>query len=412
MMEKVFYGWWIILACTPIGLCTSGLVHYSFTAFFEPLVKEFGWSYAQVSFAVSLRGLEMSIFAPVIGFLVDRLGPKKLIFCGTITIGFGLICLSLTRSLAMFYASFLLLAFGGGGCATIVLVSTAANWFSKNAGKAIAIITCAFGAGGFIVPLVVRLIDCYGWRTALIVLAAGMWTLGIPLSLVIRDKPERYGYLPDGELPHDDPMVQSKNKAEESEIGFKEAVKQRAFLYLVMVDLIRSMIASAVVTHVMPYFSSVGIARSTAGMVAAAIPLLSILGRFGFGWLGDVYNKKYMMAAAQCLMGLGLLAFCYVQHRWVILVFLLLFCPGCWGGMVLTRTIQREYFGRHSFGKILGIIMGASSLGGIIGPVLAGWVFDTLRSYHFIWLVFSGFSVLCIWFISRMKPSSKTSAEF
>lgn len=403
MVKKVFYGWWIILAFFIIGIYVSGVVFFGFTAFFEPLVEEFGWSYTQISFAMSLRGLEMSIFAPLLGFLVDRFGSRKLTFCGTITVGFGLILLSITQSLAMFYGSFLLICFGVGGCASIVSMSTAANWFSKNVGKAMAIITCGFGAGGLIVPLVVRLIDIYHWRTTLIILGLGMWTLGIPLSFVIRDKPEQYGYLPDGELLHD-PMLHLKNEDKESEIGFKEVVKQRAFLYLIIVESIRQMIALAVIIHVMPYFSSVGIARSTAGMVAAAIPLFSIFGRFGFGWLGDVYDKRYMMIVALCLMGMGLLAFCYVQHRWVILVFLFLFCPGCWGSNVLTRTIQREYFGRHSFGKILGIIMGAASIGGIIGPTIAGWVFDTLRSYHSIWLVFCGFSGLSIWLILRIKP--------
>ena len=120
MIKKVFYGWWIVLACFFIGLYVSGVVIASFTAFFEPLVEEFGWSYTQISFATSLRGLEMSIFAPLLGFLVDRFGSRKLIFCGTITAGFGLILLSITQSLAMFYGSFLLLSFGAGGCASIV----------------------------------------------------------------------------------------------------------------------------------------------------------------------------------------------------------------------------------------------------------------------------------------------------
>ncbi len=408
MVKKVFFGWWIVLACFIIGTYVAGIVYYSFTAFFEPLIEEFGWSYTQISFAMSLRGLEMSIFAPLLGFLVDRFGSRKLIFCGTITVGFGLILLSITQSLAMFYGSFLLICFGAGGCASIVFMSTAANWFSKNVGKAIAIITCGFGAGGLIVPLVVRLIDLYHWRTTLIILGLGMWILGIPLSFVIRNKPEQYGYLPDGELLHD-PMPHLKNKDKGSEIGFKEAVKQRAFLYLMIVEVIRHTIVSAVIIHVMPYFSSMGIPRPTAGMVAAAIPLFSIVGRFGFGWFGDIFDKRYMMAVALCLMGMGLLAFCYVQQGWFILIFLLLFCPGCWGSMILTRTIQREYFGRDSFGKILGIIMGFASIGGIIGPTLAGWVFDTLRSYHLIWLVFCGFSGLSIWLILRMKPLIKTN---
>jgi len=403
MAKKVFYGWWVVLACFFIGLYVGGVVFYSFTAFFEPLVEEFGWSYTKISFAMSLRGLEMSIFAPLLGFLVDRFGSRKLILCGTITIGFGLILLSITQSLAMFYSSFLLICFGAGGCTSVVFISTAANWFSKNVGKAIAIITCGFGAGGLLVPLIVRLIDLYHWRTTLVILGLGMWILGIPLSFIIRDRPEQYGYLPDGELLHD-PMLHLKNKEKENEIGLRDVVKQRAFFYLMILDSTRQMISIAVMIHVMPYLSSVGIARSTAGMVAAAIPVISIFGRFGFGWLGDVYDKRYTMTVALCLMGMGLFALCYVQHRWVILAFLFLFCPGCWGSMVLLRTIQREYFGRHSFGKILGIIMGAASIGGIIGPTIAGWVFDTLKSYHFIWLVFCGISGLSIFLVLRIKP--------
>ncbi len=407
MMKKIFYGWWIVLACFFIGLYVGGVVYYGFTAFFEPLVEEFGWSHTQISFAASLRGLEMGILAPLIGFLVDRFGSRRLILCGTITVGFGLISLSITKSLAMFYGSFLLLSFGGGGCLSVVLMSVVANWFKRNVGKALGMVSCGFGASGLIVPLIVRLIDLYQWRTTLIILGLGMWILGIPLSLVIRDKPEQYGYLPDGELGHD-PMTHIKDPGQGVEIGFKDAMRQRSFWYLMFVEVIRAIVLSAVILHVMPYLSSMGIPRLTAGFIAAAIPLISIPGRLGFGWFGDIFDKRQMMAVALCLMGTGLLAFCYVQQGWVILVFLLLFSSGTGGGIVLTRTMLREYFGRGSFGKMLGIASGCASIGGIIGPTLAGWVFDTLKSYHFIWFAFCGISGLSIWMILRIKPLMKT----
>ena len=71
-MARIFYGWWVVLACFLITLYRSGALSYGFTAFFEPIVEEFGWSYTQVSIAFSLRGLEMGILAPIMGFLVDR----------------------------------------------------------------------------------------------------------------------------------------------------------------------------------------------------------------------------------------------------------------------------------------------------------------------------------------------------
>lgn len=405
MVIGIFYGWWVLLACFLIGLYVAGAVYFGISAFFEPLVKEFGWSYTQVSFATSLRGLEMGIFAPIIGFLVDRFGSRKLLLFGTITVGFALILLSLTQSLVMFYISFLLLSFGAGGCTSVVLLTAVAKWFDKNLGMALGVVTCGYGAGGLIIPLIVRLIDLYHWRTTLIILGLGMWILGIPLSFIIRDKPKEYIHLPERES-FPDSMSQIKNRSKGFEIDLKEAMKQRTFLYLVIVEVIRLMIVSAVTLHVMPYLSTKGIPRSTAGMVTAAIHVFSIIGRFGFGWLGDVYNKKYTMLVALCFMGMGLVAFCYVQQGWMILIFLLLFSPGCWGSMILARTIQREYFGKDSFGKMIGVIMGLGSIGGIIGPTLAGSVFDTFGSYHFVWLGFFCLNIIAIILVLRIEPKT------
>ena len=403
MIKKVFYGWWIVVSCFIIGLYVSGIVHFGFTAFFEPLIKEFGWSYTQISFAKSLRGLEMSVFAPLLGFLADRFGSRKLILCGTITVGLGLILLSMTQSLAMFYASFLLLSFGSGGCTAVVLMTAVANWFSKNIGKAFGIVAAGMGAGGLMVPLVVQLIDLYQWRTTLIIFGLGMWLLGIPLSFVIRNRPERSGHIPDGGSPHV-PTHGTKSKDKGEDIRFKEALRHKAFLYINVVELIRHMIITAVVLHIMPYLSSVGVPRSVSGMAAAALPVVSIFGRFGFGWFGDVFDKRYGLAVTLCLIGAGLLAFSYVQQGWLMLIFIIPFSLGWGGSAVLTKTIVREYFGRESFGKMVGITMGIGSVGGIIGPVLAGWSFDTMKSYHFIWLVFCGFSGLSIWLMLRVKP--------
>jgi OFA family oxalate/formate antiporter-like MFS transporter len=389
MFGKIFYGWWIVLACFFIGLYVGGSIFYGFTAFFEPIRREFGWTYTQISLAASLRGLEMGIFAPFVGFLADRFGSRKLILWGTILVGFGLVLLSLTQSLAMFYGSFLIIAFGAGGCAVVVTMTVVANWFHRQVGIALGVMMSGVGASGLMLPFIVRLIDAFGWRTTFIILGLGMWILGIPLSFVIRNRPEQYGYLPDGEASSDSmPDIETRNKG--SNIGLREALRKRSFWYINTIELIRMMTVLAVITHVMPYLSSLGIPRSSGGLIAGAIPLFSIIGRFGFGWLGDAVDKRYVMALSLCLMSIGLLVFSYVEVIWVVFVFLLLFSPGYGGGMVLRGAILREYFGRDSFGKILGITMGCSATGGIIGPTLAGWVFDTVGSYQSIWLTYCG----------------------
>ena len=173
MFKNLYYGWWIVIACFIINLYVSGVTFFSFTAFFEPIQHEFGWSYTQISLATSLRGLEMGIFAPIVGFLVDRFGSRKLLLGGTIIIGIGLVLMSFTQSLLMFYLCMLFIAFGSGGCTMVVTMTAVATWFKKNVGLALGITACGFGAGGLIIPLIVFLIDASGWRLTLVILGSG-----------------------------------------------------------------------------------------------------------------------------------------------------------------------------------------------------------------------------------------------
>ena len=402
MLKRVFYGWWVVLACFAISFYVGGATFYGFTAFFEPLVREFGWSYAQVSLAASLRGLEMGIFAPLVGFLVDRYGSRKLVFSGTLVVGLGLVMLSFTRSLAMFYGSFLLIAFGAGGCVSVVTMTVVANWFYKRLGIALGIMMSGFGASGLLIPLIVRLIDVYGWRSTLIILGLGMWTIGIPLSLVISNTPEERGCLPDGELLKESDS-NTQFQAADAKLTLGQVIRNRSYIFLNVAEAIRMLALAAVVTHVMPYLSSVGMARTSAGFVTAAIPLCSIMGRFGFGWLADFFDKRYVLSTTYLIMGLGLLTFCNPDATWAILLFLLFFSSGSGGSIILRGAILREYFGRHSLGKILGVIMGSSSLGGIIGPTVAGWAFDATGNYQFIWLIFCGLIGLTVMLILKIK---------
>ena len=400
MIKKIFYGWWIVGACFLIAFYMAGVVAYGFTAFFKPIAKEFGWSYTQISLAASLRGLEMGMFAPIFGYLVDRFGSRRLVFCGTLTIGFGLVFVSRTNSLTMFYGAFLILALGRSACSGTVLMAAVARWFRRNVGKALGIMSSGMGASGILVLLIVWLIDLYQWRTTFVILGLGTWLVGIPLSFVIRDRPEQYGYDLDGETSAE--QVETP-RSQDAEVGFKEVLKSSTFWHLTLAQTIRRMVAIAVITHIMPYLSSIGMSRSIAALLAASIPLLSILGRFGFGWLGDIFDKRYMMAWSYSCLGGGLLALSYVQETWVIFPFLILF-PLSWGGMALSGAIVREYFGAASFGKILGVIGGIGTIGVVIGPSVAGWTYDTLGSYHPIWLIFAATSVIPVALVLTIKP--------
>jgi MFS family permease len=410
-LNDVFYGWWVILACFILAIITGAFTFFGFTAFFDPLVKEFGWSYTQVSFALSLRGIEMSMLSPLVGFLVDRYGSRRLALLGVITVGLGFIMLSFTRTLWMFYASIILIAFGGGGCTGVVLMHVAVNWFQRKAGLALGILTSGFGASGFLIPVIVWLIDDFGWRTAVITLGAVTWFIGIPLVLVIRNTPEECGLCQDGiKIDPDPPSAtrSEKNDGKPEKVDLLQALRHRAFIFLALGEAIRMMVVAAVITHIMPYLNFLHVPRATAGLIAAGVSVISILGRFGFGWLADYFDKRYTIAISMGMMSLGMFSLFTVDVWWVMILFLFLFPIGYGGGTSVRGALLGEYFGRAAFGRLIGLVMGIGAIGAMIGPTLTGFIFDTTGSYYIAWIglgIISCFSVVLMLNIGRKEET-------
>ncbi len=411
--RRIFYGWWVVVACFFISLYTGGVVFYGFTAFFEPLAAKFSWSYAQISFAASLRGMEAGLLAPLVGILVDRWGSRRLLVGGTIISTLGLLVLSRTSSLAMFYGAFLLLAVGMSICSSTVLMAAVANWFKKKIGIATGVMVSGYGFSGLLVPVIIRLIDTYDWQKALAILAIGMLVLGTPLSLLVRHKPEQYGYQPDGEPQVSAIVSNNPRAAENAEVNIptRQALKTRTFWHIALSLALQAMIVSAVITHIMPYLSSILITRENSGLIASALPLVSIGGRLGLGWLGDRFDNRRVMAMAFVMMFGGLLCFGFASHEaaWALTAFLLLFGTGFGGNNTLRASVIREFFGRDNFGAIHGFVLGIIALGSIAGPPLAGWVFDNWQTYQPIWLAFAGLAAVAVLVAITTPQVTKTA---
>jgi len=389
--RRPFYGWWIVVASFLIAFYVGGVVFYGFTAIFEPIAEEMGWSYAQISLAASLRGLELGLLAPLTGMMTDRWGPRRILMGGTILTAGGLFLLSQTSSLAMFYGAFALLALGMSASTVTVLLTAVANWFRARAGLASGIAICGFGFSGLIVPVIVRLVDLYDWRMAVVFLGAGVLVIALPLSMVFRHRPEKYGYLPDGRKDAGVKAAGSLPSAPELNVGASYALKSPTFWRISLTYMCHMIFVSSIITHVMPYLSSIGVVRSQASLVAMAIPIISVSGRLSFGWFADKYTRRKVAAIAYIMMTLGLLCFGSLASAglWLIVPFLLLFGIGYGGSNALRPSMVTEYFGRSNFGSIFGLMVGINALGGILGPPVAGWVFDTWGSYQGIWFVYA-----------------------
>ncbi|MFC1926210.1 MFS transporter [Chloroflexota bacterium] len=410
---RIFYGWWIVIAGGLLSLFSNGIVNNGFTALFTPIVAHFGWSYAAVSLAFSFRAAEVGITAPLVGIIADKVGPRKVAFTGVFISGWALIWLSRVESLTMFYLAFVLLSVGLSGCAGYIQMIAVANWFRRKVGTATGVLTVGQGAGGFLVPAVVLLVALYDWQATLIILGIGMWVICLPLSLVIRHKPEQYGYLPDGEasVPVDESETAEAKSIysgpAEVEFTSREAMKTQSFWLLMLAQSIGWMGLSAVTIHIMPYLESVGISRGTAGLMVTLLAIFNVASRFGFGLLGDRFSKVSLLAITLALEAIGLLIFAYARSALGLIPFVITL-GSAWGGIgVLMFTIQREYFGRSSFGSIRGLQIVGIVVVGVLVPPIVGLVFDVRGSYHLAWLGLAAITAIAIPLALKMRPPVK-----
>jgi len=406
-MPRIFYGWWIVLCCGVVNLYMGGTFFYGFTAFFEPIIEEFRWSYLAVSSISILRSIEMGIAAPIAGFIVDKLGPRKLLCFGSIMGGLGFILLSQINSLVQFYLAFFILSIGVSAWSPVVMMTIVAYWFRKRVGAAMGLLMTGFGASGLIIPILVWLINQYQWRMSLVILALVLWVISVPIILIVRHKPEAYGYSPDGE-----PLEQApSDAAPEVGISTSQALRSSTFWFLAAAIAIQSMGLHSIILHVMPYLSTLGFIRAQAAAVATFIPLLSIPGRLGLGYLADLLDKRYVLTLALALQAMGMLLFSHLYNPSLLLPFLILFGVGYGGTMALRPAIQREYFGTSHYGAINGLIAAIMTLGGIIGPPFAGWVFDVRESYYIAWLTLSFVCFLAVPLALALRPPRLNLAQ-
>jgi MFS family permease len=391
---RLFYGWYIVGACFLISVYCSGVVNLGFTALIEPIVEEFHWSYALVSFAASIRGLESGLMAPVVGFLLDRWGPRRLIFAGATIMGIGLLLLSRTSSLAMFYGSFILVSTAISVSVGVVPMTVAGNWFRKRVSLATGIVVSGVAAGGILVPLITWAIDAYDWRIAMVIFGLGAWAVIFPLALIVRHRPEQHGYLPDGEVSKtiDIDEVQTAAQYEDVDVSAKQALKSRVFWHIAFGMVCSFLVALAVLTHVMPYLSSIGVPRTVSGWVAGALPLMTIVGRLSAGWFGDIFDKRHVTATGMALLTMGIIIYNYVDVAgiWLLIVFVVLFGIGYGSQVPMSVALVREYFGRVRLGTILGLVTGVAYVGSLIGPPLSGWIYDVYGSYQGAWFATAG----------------------
>ncbi|MFH0846507.1 MAG: MFS transporter [Chloroflexota bacterium] len=377
---RIFYGWWVVFAFALIELFFGATYTSGFTAFVNPIAAELGWTYGAISLSSTVRGFESGLLSPFIGVFADKLGPRILFFWGVIIAGFGFWFFSTIHSLWSFYASSLVTALGFSLAGHVVALTAVARWFKTKTTLAMGFVLTGLAAGGLLVPLVVWLVDRFGWRQALVGFAFGSWILGIPLALLVKNPNDASKQKGSGT---------SAPREELKGATTREVLRMRSFWLLSTAVFFAGVSGVALMVHQIPYLVSIGFTRQTAGVMASVFAISSITGRVLFGWLGDVFEKRWCFVAAALAEGVGVIVFVSARSLWQVIFALVPLGVGYGGTIPLRPALQVELFGRRAFGTVQGLLLVFMTLGSMIAPPFAGWMFDLVKSYRPAFLVLS-----------------------
>ncbi len=421
--SETFRGWWILSLAAILNGYGAGVNFYGFSVFFNPMREEFGWSRAETAGVFSLSRLEGAPLGPVIGWLIDRVGSRKMMVAGLAITGTGFMSMYFIQSLWMFYVIYgVVIATGFSMGFFQAPQAMVANWFLRKRSRALAYLAIGAGIGGAVmVPVMGQFMGVVGWRWTAVSAGALMWVPGIPLALTLRHQPEDVGQVPDGlrapprSRAADNPDVArsaAMGQTEAAEPGEPEftvgqAVRTSSFWMLLLAMSFRSAILSSIVVHQIAHLEDIGIARHTAESALGFMILLSIPGRALFGWMGDRISKQYLLAVASVLQGIGIFIFANATGLTHVWPFLLIYGLGYGGAIPLTQALRADLFGRRAFATIGGIIMPATTVGAVLGPIFAGYMYDATDSYRiafYTFVVLILLSGLTFLFVRTPKP--------
>jgi MFS family permease len=257
----------------------------------------------------------------------------------------------------------------------VVSISAVARWFRTRSGLAMGVLASGFGASGLLMPLVVQAVDTLGWRESSIIFAIVTAGLCLPLSFLVKDPPDLKDQLQENP---------TSTAAKPVNTGVKPAavLKSKDFWLLSLSVLFGGIAGTAVLVHQMPYLVSVDISRQTAGVLIVIMSVSNVTGRLVIGYLADKIEKRYCFAVSVALHAIGVLGFALASTTWQFIPSLVALGIGFGGLIPLRAALQLEFFGLGFYATIQGFLMIAVTVGTIVAPLFAGWMFDLLNNYR------------------------------
>ena len=399
--RRPFYGWVLVGVAALVMVVGTVPLFQGMTAWFVVLEGHFGWSRTQLTVAFALTRVEGSITGPISGYLVDKLGPRKMVGLGLAIAGSGFLILAVTNSLWQLYLAFLVMSIGTGLGTWLPMMTVVNNWFSQRRATAMALAMEGFLIGGVIlVPILVWAIDPDipgrpGWRWTAAAIGIFLIVLAAPLSRLVRNNPEEYGQHPDGRAPV--ATLERGNAAkgaEEPNYTWQEAVRTRTFWLISVGHACSSIVIVTMMVHLGPMLDDRGFSLQTVGWVVATYTAVAAVFTLIGGYLGDRIPVRWAIFAFSAVQSVAVAVLVVGETEAMAYLFGVLLGIGFGGRNPLTTAIRGVYFGRKAFASITGISMIPMNVLLLASPLFAGIMFDATGTYTVSFIVVAVVSFL------------------
>ena len=426
--DRLFYGWWIVVAGFLNLFFSVGIIYYGFPVFYPSLIGSLGFTRAQVIQGFFLGFVVAALLLGLLaGVMIDRWGARPVILAGIWLVGLPLILMGFMTRLWHYYALCILEVVGyvlAGPIPNQVLIS---NWFRIKRGRAMGSAYLGLGLGGVVAPLLINgLIERYGWRRAFEIVGLLILTVLFPVARwVTRSAPEDLGLVPDGLVP--DPTTRAAaipgdtatsgapvpsapaspqaRAAAGRDVDVSRAVRSFNFWLILAGCTLTIGAIGTVMQHFILFLKDAGYSASWASRALSGLLVSSLAGRVIVGYFADRFSRKNVMALFYFALGLSIPLLFLAGRPALVWGFALIFGFAMGADYMLVPLVTAECFGISALGKLLALLIMGYSIGQWFAPWLAGRIFDATRSYNLAWVIMSVASVIGAVAIFAVSPA-------
>ena len=403
----IFYGWVVVAAAFVAQFVAVG-VQTSVSAVFAPqMLDEFGWSRTAFFFADTMGQIILMIVGLILGPRVDRFGSRPIMLLGVAICVPALVYMSQVDSYWEYFVVRGVFVITGASMAGFLVASvTVSKWFVTKRGQALGWTSMGVSMAGIIWPTLTQLgmIEPLGWRTAWVVLGAIALAVLVPVSLLMRRRPEDYGMVPDGE---DTQISSAQQRAAERDFATsltrREAVRTPAFYLIVLIFGVSVVGIFAILLHGVLFLGEHGFDAALAAGLVAVMSILSGVTKPPWGWALDRFDSRLVGSVSFAIAAAGFVLVVLAADSgsaWLVAGSFVVMGIGIGGNIPIQEMIWAEYFGRRHLGAVrsLGfpVAMGISAS----TPVAVAVYADLVGSYDGAFYTCAGLwaasSVLCL----------------